>query len=158
MRIWYARRSGKKGKTVLIDEFCEVTGHDREYGIKPLTRNRGAEESGGARGRPKTYGAGELTVPKEIWFLAERPTRDEWQRQAATSDREGTEGYHARVQLARLDRGEALAINVRYSVETWAFGDSLAMVFLGGWVVVDYSLRLKRELDRGTPLDHRVFQ
>ncbi|MDA7680445.1 hypothetical protein N8633_01510, partial [bacterium] len=59
MRIRYAGRSGKKGKTALIDEFCEVTGHDRKYGIKLLTRNRGVEGNGGAKGRPKTYGAGE---------------------------------------------------------------------------------------------------
>ena len=73
MRIRYAGRSGKKGKTALIDEFCEVTGHDRKYGVKLLTRNRGVEGNGGAKGRPKTYGAGEVTVLKEIWFLAEQP-------------------------------------------------------------------------------------
>jgi hypothetical protein len=32
-------------------------------------------------------------------------------------------------------------------VETWAFGDQLAIIFLPGEVVVDYSLRLKREFD-----------
>ena len=32
MRIRHAGRSGKKGKTVLIDEFCEVTGHDENMG------------------------------------------------------------------------------------------------------------------------------
>jgi len=32
-------------------------------------------------------------------------------------------------------------------VQTWTFGDDLAMVFLAGEVVVDYSLRLKREFD-----------
>ena len=32
-------------------------------------------------------------------------------------------------------------------MQTWTFGDSLAMVFLPGEVVVDYSLRLKSELD-----------
>src|SRR5205085_938972 len=36
---------------------------------------------------------------------------------------------------------------IRYPIQTWAFGDSLAMVFLPGEVVVDYSHRLKRELD-----------
>ena len=56
-------------------------------------------------------------------------------------------GYHAQVQLAALDRGERLPVKVDYPVETWTFGDSLAMVFLAGEVVVDYSLRLKRELD-----------
>ena len=30
---------------------------------------------------------------------------------------------------------------------TWLFGDDLAIVFLPGEVVVDYALRLKRELD-----------
>ena len=38
-------------------------------------------------------------------------------------------------------------MKVDYPVETWTFGDSLAMVFLAGEVVVDYSLRLKSELD-----------
>src|SRR5690606_30620612 len=36
---------------------------------------------------------------------------------------------------------------IDYSVQTWAFGDSLAMVFLPGEVVVDYALRLRQELD-----------
>ena len=49
--------------------------------------------------------------------------------------------------LAKLDRGEPLRTKVDYPVQTWTFGDDLAMVFLAGEVVVDYSLRLKRELD-----------
>jgi len=32
-------------------------------------------------------------------------------------------------------------------VQTWNFGDQFALVFLPGEVVVDYSLRLKREYD-----------
>lgn len=35
-----------------------------------------------------------------------------------------------------------------YPIQTWAFGDELAMVFLPGEVTSDYALRLKRELDR----------
>ena len=34
-----------------------------------------------------------------------------------------------------------------YPIQTWTFGDDLAMVFLAGEVVADYGLRLKRELD-----------
>jgi hypothetical protein len=34
-------------------------------------------------------------------------------------------------------------------VQVWRFGDDLGMVFLGGEVVVDYALRLKRELGPG---------
>jgi hypothetical protein len=32
-------------------------------------------------------------------------------------------------------------------VQTWTFGRELAMVFLGGEVVAEYALRLRRELD-----------
>ncbi len=32
-------------------------------------------------------------------------------------------------------------------IQTWKFGDDLTMIFLGGEVVVDYALRLKKELD-----------
>ena len=34
-------------------------------------------------------------------------------------------GYHARVQLERLDRGQTLKTQIDYPVQTWAFGDSL---------------------------------
>ena len=59
----------------------------------------------------------------------------------------GAPGYFARTLIERLDRGEALATQVPYVVETWCFGDDLAMVFLAGEVVVDYALRLKWEID-----------
>lgn len=65
-----------------------------------------------------------------------------------TAKRSDATGYHARVQLERLNRGQSLQSDLDYPIVTWAFGDSLAMVFLPGEVVVDYSLRLKRELDR----------
>jgi putative membrane-bound dehydrogenase-like protein len=56
-------------------------------------------------------------------------------------------GHHARVQLARLDRGEELGTKVDYPVQTWSCGDALSLVFLSGEVVADYALRLKRERD-----------
>ena len=55
--------------------------------------------------------------------------------------------YHAKKNLARLERGEKLPTKLPYLVQEWNFGDELTMVFLPGEVVVDYSLRLKRELD-----------
>jgi neutral/alkaline ceramidase-like enzyme len=60
----------------------------------------------------------------------------------------GSEGFFAKSLIARLDRGESLATHVPYSIETWCFGDELAMVFLPGEVVVDYALRLKWEIDQ----------
>ena len=78
--------------------------------------------------------------------LAAPPARKGWEDSAKRND---AIGHHARVQLAKLDRGEALATAIDYPIQTWAFGDSLAMVHLPGEVVVDYAARLKSELDRG---------
>ena len=76
--------------------------------------------------------------------FATPPTREEFQARAQKQD---YIGHHARVQLARLDKGDPLRANIPYPVQTWSFGKDLAMVFLPGEVVVDYALRLKKELD-----------
>jgi putative membrane-bound dehydrogenase-like protein len=72
------------------------------------------------------------------------PTRQEWEQKAQQTN---YVGFHARVNLAKLDRGEQLPTRLPYLVQSWNFGDDLAMVFLPGEVVVDYSLRLKKEFD-----------
>jgi hypothetical protein len=72
------------------------------------------------------------------------PTREELQALVAKG---GAAGYNASTQLARLDRGEPLQGELDYVVQSWNFGDDLAIVFLAGEVVVDYVLRLKAELD-----------
>ncbi len=74
------------------------------------------------------------------------PTRVEW---AARAKETNYAGSHARLNLARLDRGERLPTKLPYMVQAWSFGDDLAMVFLPGEVVVDYSLRLKHEYSSG---------
>src|SRR5262249_31575096 len=76
-----------------------------------------------------------------------RATGEEKIKQNPPNSRSDAIGDHARVQIERLDRGESLPSQVPYRVQTWTFGDDLAMAFLPGEVVVDYSLRLKRELD-----------
>jgi hypothetical protein len=72
------------------------------------------------------------------------PSRADWEAAAKGT---GPEAYRAQLQLARLERGEAIATKLPYTIGTWEFGDDLVMVFLAGEVVVDYSLRLKKELD-----------
>ena len=76
--------------------------------------------------------------------LADLPTPAEYEKRAATK---GPIAWHAQRQLARLAAGEPLPTSVPYEVRSWTFGDDLAMVFLPGEVVVDYQLRLKRELN-----------
>jgi hypothetical protein len=55
-------------------------------------------------------------------------------------------GYEARLELDRVERGETIPSQLDYPLQTWNFGNKLAMVNLAGEVVVDYSIRLKNEL------------
>jgi hypothetical protein len=76
--------------------------------------------------------------------LAPLPDRADWEARAKRDD---PTGFQARDILRRLDAGERIPVTTSYPVQTWTFGSDLAMVFLGGEVVADYGLRLKRELD-----------
>ena len=76
--------------------------------------------------------------------LAPLPERAEWNARAKRND---PTGYQARDIVSRLERGERVPATAAYPVQAWTFGSDLAMVFLGGEVVADYGLRLKRELD-----------
>ncbi len=73
------------------------------------------------------------------------PDRGKLEQQAK---QRGATGFLARTLIERLGRGESLPTAVPYVVQTWCFGDDLAIVFLAGEVVVDYALRLKWEVDR----------
>jgi len=73
-------------------------------------------------------------------------TRAELQDMALSNDKGSTIGYAAAKWL-RQDADGKLPRGVPYYVQCWSFGRDLAMVFLSGEVVADYSLRLRRELD-----------
>ncbi len=53
---------------------------------------------------------------------------------------------HARLMLSILDREGKLRAEYSYPVEVWRFGNDLTLIALAGEVVVDYDLRLKKEL------------
>ena len=72
------------------------------------------------------------------------PSREEWRKRA---DEGGSRAFLAKVMLSRLDEGQELPRTMDYPVQTWTFGEDLAMVFLAGEVVVDYAIRLKRQFD-----------
>ena len=57
-------------------------------------------------------------------------------------------GLYARNSLEILARGGSIPGTLSYPVQVWSFGNQLAIVFLGGEVVVDYSLRIKREYNK----------
>jgi hypothetical protein len=58
---------------------------------------------------------------------------------------ESVKGYYARLALERVERGETIPATLDYPVQVWNFDNKMAMVNLGGEVVVDYSIRLKDE-------------
>ncbi len=108
----------------------------------------GAEAKRLARGEMRPLTGPLECRTKNIELAFEKlPTRDEWAALAQSKTKQIA--FHALLNLARLDRGEQLPTHLPYLVQTWNFGDGLAMVFLPGEVVVDYSLRLKREFDAG---------
>ncbi len=72
------------------------------------------------------------------------PTREEWKARVAGG---GHDAYHAQKHLERLLEGHPPQTELSYPVQAWRFGEELAIVFLASEVVVDYSLRLKSELD-----------
>lgn len=54
-------------------------------------------------------------------------------------------GYNARLALERVQRGEVISPTLDYPMQVWNFDNKMAMVNLGGEVVVDYSTMLKDE-------------
>jgi hypothetical protein len=61
--------------------------------------------------------------------------------------RENTiKGYYSRLALDRVTRGGEIPSSQSYPIQVWTFGNKMAMINLPGEVVVDYSLRLKREI------------
>ena len=74
------------------------------------------------------------------------PSREDYEKIIASTTNSAAM-YHAKKEIARIDRGEKLPAELPYLVQEWNFGEKLAMIFFPGEVVVDYSLRLKREFD-----------
>jgi len=76
--------------------------------------------------------------------FAEPPSRALLERQAKSNNR--YERLHAECLLEELEQNGAITSTYPYLVQVIQFGDDLTMVALAGEVVVDYSLRFKREL------------
>jgi len=81
--------------------------------------------------------------------FAEPPSRATLEQQAKSTNK--YERLHAEFLLKQLEHEGKITSTYPYLVQAIQFGDDLTMVALAGEVVVDYSLRLKRELT-GTPL------
>ena len=89
--------------------------------------------------------AGPLRLTSERLMLPiDPPTADELKKRL--SDQNPFRRKHAERYLARLEKEGTLAADVPFTIQTLQFGDDLTLVALTGEVVVDYVLRLKREV------------
>ncbi len=75
------------------------------------------------------------------------PAREEIEMVAKSKDR--YQRTRASLFLKDLDAGKSISNVYPYPVQVWKLGDSVTWIALGGEVVVDYSLRLKKELGQG---------
>jgi hypothetical protein len=75
------------------------------------------------------------------------PTRAELEQRAKSTNR--YDKRYAETLLEILEEEGALPKNYPVPVQVIHLGDRLTMVTIGGEVVIDYSLRLKRELGKG---------
>ena len=73
------------------------------------------------------------------------PTRADYEEQLKSGDIYVRK--HAEAMLKIIDEKGHVPSSYPYSLEVWQFGSSLTMVALAGEVVVDYDLRLKKELE-----------
>ena len=96
--------------------------------------------------RPMQHVKGPLATDYEEIPLEFAPFPDHagWVERASSSDR--FEAARAKHLLDRWEREGGLAKTYPYPVQVWKLGDKLNWIFLGGEVVVDYALRLKRNL------------
>jgi hypothetical protein len=65
------RHAGKRGKSRILDEFCEVCGHHRKHAIRLLGLDGRKRRK--KPGRPSRYTAEDIRVLEEIWLHADRP-------------------------------------------------------------------------------------
>ncbi len=108
-------------------------------------RSIGVEVGRLLAGETKKISSAPAVANKEVVLPLDAPTsRQHWEGEAK---RGGFHGQLGKSMLAKIDSEGAIPTTVNYPVSAWKFGTDLAMVFLPGEVVVDYSVRLNRELD-----------
>ena len=79
--------------------------------------------------------------------FAQLPTREQFLQDSLSRNR--YTAARAKHLLRQMEQGSPLSATYPYPVQIWRLGPGLTWVALGGEVVVDYSLRLKKELGLG---------
>jgi hypothetical protein len=139
------------GTTALFVEGCGGDSNPSPRGTVELARKYGQELAeavdGAARGKLRKVGGPLRSAYQEFPVaFAPAPTRAEFEAQL--NDPAKYRRRHAEQMIKFLDRDGRLPGDYPYPLEVWQFGSDLTLVALSGECVVDYSLRLKKELGR----------
>jgi hypothetical protein len=143
---------GNPGATAFFVTGCGGDANPEPRTGIELARQHGLEMAGAVarvlKG-PRTPVAGPIKAVLESVDLplGKPPSRGEFEKRL--HDRDVFVQRHARRQLQTLDEKGKLPASHPCPVQVWQFGKDLTLVAMGGEVVVDYDLRLKRELKGG---------
>ena len=142
-------QSRHPGATALF--LCGCGGDANPYprGTMELARQHGGELAASVEkvlARELTPVQGPLKTAYEEFPLAfaTPPNREELEHQLQNKD--VNHRNWAGMMLKTLDRDGHLPTEYPYPLEIWQFGEDLTFVALGGEAVVDYDLRLKKEI------------
>ncbi|HET9177438.1 MAG TPA: neutral/alkaline non-lysosomal ceramidase N-terminal domain-containing protein [Terriglobia bacterium] len=122
---------------------------DKERSGVPLAQQHGQEMAAAvekAAGGPLAPITGPLRTAFKVFPVqfAGPPTRADYESRLKSDDIYVRK--HAEDMLKIIDQQGHVPSSYPYSLEVWQFGRSLTLVGLAGEVVVDYDLRLKKEL------------
>jgi len=81
-------------------------------------------------------------------IASDRPTPDDIKKELASTQPQVRR--HAEHMLATLAKMGRLPETYPMPIHVWRFGDQFSMVFLGGEVVADYALRIRKDLPAAT--------
>ncbi len=143
-------QAGHAGVTALFLNGCSGDQNPYPRGTLDLAQRHGrtlatAVEAALNVAAPRTVkGPLRSTFAEVVLDYSPLPSRTELQERLKSKDKNSA-SYAQRI-LTKLEAGETLPTSYPYPVQVVHFGDGLVLVALGGEVVVDYSLRLKKEL------------
>jgi neutral ceramidase len=138
------------GVTALAVIGCGADANPNPRGTMLMARGHGLELAGAVAAvmrqplRPVEDGPIGAAFESLPLPLEPPPTREQLQTMLAQDKRPPTQRYYQGL-IDQLARGEPLISQVSCPVQVWRFGQAFTLVGIGGEVVVDYSLRLKRE-------------
>jgi len=136
------------GATAMFVEDCGADANPLPRRSVELARRYGANLADAVdevlRGKMRPQ-SGPIKAAFELVDIAFQPPPSRQEFQSRVTDHDASRARHAKYMLSIYARDGKLPSHYPYPVQVWRFGSGLQWIILGGEVVVDYSLRLKKQ-------------